>query len=332
MTSTVLEVAGLKKHYPVQRGIWQRSVGTVRALDGVSFRVDERQTLGVVGESGCGKTTMARTVVQLDKPTAGRIWFRGTALERLSAREHHKIRPKMQMIFQDPYASLNPRMSLRRLIGEPLMEHISSSKADRHARIAELMNLVGLDVALASRYPHELSGGQRQRVGIARALALEPDLVICDEPISALDVSIQAQIVNLLQDVQQQFGLTYVFISHDLGMIRHLCDRVAVMYLGKIVEIGAAENIYRCPQHPYTKALLSSVLEPNLQARKQRQRIVLSGDLPSSAAPPSGCRFHTRCPYVEPQCREQEPQLRELGSDHQAACHLVCQSRPPLGH
>ena len=323
MTSTVLDVAGLKKHYTVQRGIWQRSIGTVRALDGVSFSVDQRQTLGVVGESGCGKTTMARVVVQLDQPTAGRICFHGTALERLSARELQKIRPKMQMIFQDPYASLNPRMNLRRLIGEPLMEHTSSSKTDRQERVAELMDLVGLDVAFASRYPHELSGGQRQRVGIARALALEPDLVICDEPISALDVSIQAQIVNLLEDVQQQFGLTYVFISHDLGMIRHLCDRVAVMYLGKIAEIGSAENIYRRPQHPYTKALLSSVLEPDLKARKQRQRIVLSGDPPSPAEPPSGCPFHTRCPYVEPHCREQEPQLREVASDHEAACHLI---------
>ncbi len=319
--STVLEVVELKKHFPVRRGIWQRAAGTVRAVDDVSFQVPRGKTLGLVGESGCGKTTIARTVVRLSRPTAGQILFEGRDLESLSAGELRKVRPKMQMVFQDPYSSLNPRMNVGRVIGEPLLEHTSASKAERKDRISELMNIVGLDPGFMSRYPHEFSGGQRQRIGIARALALNPDLIICDEPISALDVSIQGQIVNLLEDVQDQFGLTYLFISHDLGMIRHMCDRVAVMYLGRIAEIGTGEDIYRRPQHPYTKALLSSVPQPNPKSR--RERIVLSGEIPSPTDPPAGCRFNTRCPVVEPRCKEQPPDLREVGQNHKVACHLV---------
>jgi oligopeptide transport system ATP-binding protein len=321
--STILDIVELKKYFPVQRGLWQRRVGTVRAVDDVSFGVARGETLGLVGESGCGKTTIARTVVGLAKPTAGRIIFAGMNLADLAAREMRRMRPKMQMIFQDPYSSLNPRMSVARLIGEPLLEHTASSRAERKERIAELMNIVGLDPGFVRRYPHEFSGGQRQRIGIARALALKPELVICDEPISALDVSIQAQIVNLLEDVQEQFGLSYLFISHDLGMIRHMCDRVAVMYLGRIAEIGPGESIYRSPQHPYTQALLSSVPSPGRMGRTPKERTVLSGDIPSPAAPPPGCRFNTRCPRVESKCRENQPELRKVETKHRVACHLV---------
>ena len=307
---TLLEVVELKKHFPVRRGVWQRAVGTVYAVDDVSFQITRGETLGLVGESGCGKTTIARTVVRLSSPTAGRILFEGRDLEGLSTRELRKVRPKMQMIFQDPYSSLNPRMNVGRLIGEPLLEHTNANKIERREKISELMNIVGLDPGFMRRYPHEFSGGQRQRIGIARALALNPDLVICDEPISALDVSIQGQIVNLLEDVQDEFGLTYLFISHDLGMIRHMCDRVAVMYLGKIAEIGSGDDIYLRAQHPYTKALLSSVPRPNPKSR--RERMVLSGEIPSPTEPPTGCRFSTRCPLVEPRCKQQPPDLREV--------------------
>jgi oligopeptide transport system ATP-binding protein len=320
---TVLDVVGLKKHFPVRRGIWQRSVGTVRAVDDVSFQVVRGGTLGLVGESGCGKTTIARTIVRLTKPTSGHIAFEGRNLESLTTKELRGIRPRMQMIFQDPHSSLNPRMNVGRLIGEPLLEHTALTKSERLSRIAELMSIVGLDPAFADRYPHEFSGGQQQRIGIARALALNPGLVICDEPISALDVSIQAQIVNLLEDVQDKFELTYLFISHDLGMIRHMCNRVAVMYLGRIAEMGPAEDIYRHPQHPYTKALLSSVPQPNPKSRREHERIVLSGEIPSPTEPPSGCAFNTRCPIAEPRCKEHRPELREVSPNHQAACNLI---------
>ncbi len=281
---TLLEVVELKKHFPVRRGVWQRAVGTVYAVDDVSFQITRGETLGLVGESGCGKTTIARTVVRLSSPTAGRILFEGRDLEGLSTRELRKVRPKMQMIFQDPYSSLNPRMNVGRLIGEPLLEHTNANKIERREKISELMNIVGLDPGFMRRYPHEFSGGQRQRIGIARALALNPDLVICDEPISALDVSIQGQIVNLLEDVQDEFGLTYLFISHDLGMIRHMCDRVAVMYLGKIAEIGSGDDIYLRAQHPYTKALLSSVPRPNPKSRRERNGPVGRDSQPDRAA------------------------------------------------
>ena len=321
--TTLLDVVGLKKYFPVRRGIWQRRVGTVRAVDDVTFKVLKGETLGLVGESGSGKTTIARTVVRLTAPTAGHVLFDGQDLDSLHTKDLRKIRPKMQMIFQDPYSSLNPRMNVGRLIGEPLLEHTTLSTADRRARTAELMSIVGLDPEFADRYPHEFSGGQQQRIGIARALVLNPSLVICDEPISALDVSIQAQIVNLFEDVQERFGLTYLFISHDLGMIRHMCNRVAVMYLGRIAEMGSADDVYRHPQHPYTKALLSSVPRPNPRVRRERERIVLSGEIPSPSDPPSGCSFNTRCPFVAPQCRTHRPELREVAPNHQAACHLV---------
>ncbi len=315
----LLQVVGLEKHYPIQRGIWQRRVGTVRAVDGVSFELEEGETLGLVGESGCGKTTLARTVVRLTTPTAGQVLFDGMDVHRLDRRALRELRSKMQMVFQDPYSSLNPRMKIGASIGEPLVEHTSSSREERQERVRELMEIVGLDPSFSNRYPHEFSGGQRQRIGIARALALNPKLIVCDEPISALDVSIQGQIVNLLKDIQERFGLGYLFISHDLGMVRHLCDRVAVMYLGKMVEIGSGEDLFRTPQHPYTKALLASLP----RADHKRARRVLGGEIPSAAKPPEGCRFHTRCPEVEPRCRSEEPELRTVGGKRQTACHLV---------
>ncbi len=331
--SHLLEVAGLEKHFPVRRGFWQRSVGVVRAVDGVTFGVPRRQTLGLVGESGCGKTTTARTIVRLAEPTGGRVVFDGVELGEASPRELRTLRPRMQMIFQDPYASLDPRMSVGRSVGEPLEQHERLSRAERKEQVAELMTTVGLEPALARRSPHEFSGGQRQRIGIARALALKPDLIVCDEPISALDVSIQAQIVNLLQEVQQRFGLTFLFISHDLRVIRHLCDRVAVMYLGKIVEIGTAQALFSRAQHPYTQALFSAVYElrPPDDAAPGRvasslvasSRTVLSGEPPSPATPPMGCRFRTRCPYAQPRCHTEEPLLHSIDGDHDVACHLV---------
>ena len=315
----LLQVVGLEKHYPIQRGIWQRKVGTVRAVDGVSFELEKGETLGLVGESGCGKTTLARTIVRLTTPTAGHVLFDGMDVHGLDRQPLRKLRSKMQMIFQDPYSSLDPRMKIGTSIGEPLAEHTRSSRTERQERIRELMEIVGLDPSFSNRYPHEFSGGQRQRIGIARALALNPNLIVCDEPISALDVSIQGQIVNLLKDIQERFGLSYLFISHDLGMVRHLCDRVAVMYLGKIAEIGSGQDLFRKPRHPYTKALLASLPRPN----QERARQVLGGEIPSPAEPPAGCRFHTRCPEVEPRCRSETPELRGVGENHQAACHLV---------
>ena len=315
----LLQVVGLEKHYPIQRGIWQRRVGTVRAVDGVSFELEQGETLGLVGESGCGKTTLARTIVRLTTPTAGHVLFDGMDVHGLDGQPLRKLRSKMQMIFQDPYSSLDPRMKIGASIGEPLAEHTSSSRTERQERIRELMEIVGLDPSFSDRYPHEFSGGQRQRIGIARALALNPNLIVCDEPISALDVSIQAQIVNLLQDIQERLGLSYLFIAHDLGMVRHLCDRVAVMYLGKIAEIGPGRDLFGKPRHPYTKALLASLPRPN----QEHARKVLGGEIPSPAEPPEGCPFHTRCPDVEPQCRNETPELRSVGENHQAACHLI---------
>ena len=358
--STLLEVIGLKKHFPVHRGLMQRRTGSVRAVDGVSFRLQRGETLGLVGESGCGKTTIARTVLRLTEPTAGRVVFDGVDLEAASAAELRALRPRMQMIFQDTHSSLNPRLNIGRSIAEPLLEHTELTRAERRGRVAELMSVVGLDPKLAARMPHEFSGGQRQRVGIARALALKPDLIVCDEPISSLDISIQAQIINLLADVQEQFGLTYLFISHDLRMVEHLCDRVAVMYLGKIVETAPAEALFRDPKHPYTQALFSSVPRMPGQADEgsgrrvpphagaegghgvsgrtdggdgrmatgrsdvgRGRRIVLQGEAPSPANPPPGCRFHTRCPHAEARCHEEVPELRTVGDKRRVACHLV---------
>ncbi len=322
MTSFV-EVLGLKKDFAVRRGIWQRQVGAVHAVDDVTFQLDRGKTLGLVGESGCGKTTVARMVVQLLRPTQGQVLFKGKDLVSMKGRELREIRPKIQMIFQDPYASLNPRMTVGRLIEEPLIEHTDMSRSDRHERILELAQVVGLHPSSVERYPHEFSGGQRQRIGVARALALQPELLVCDEPVSALDLSIQAQIINLLEDVQDKFNLTYLFISHDLGIIKHICDTVAVMYLGKIVETGSAQEVYGDPQHPYTEALLSSVPVANPTGRHQRKRVILSGEIPSSTTPPSGCNFHTRCPLAEQQCKEKSPELRRLSDGRLVACHLV---------
>ena len=322
MTSFV-EVLGLKKDFAVRRGIWQRQVGAVHAVDDVNFQLDRGKTLGLVGESGCGKTTVARMVVQLLRPTQGQVLCKGKDLVSMKGSELREIRPKIQMIFQDPYASLNPRMTVGTLIEEPLIEHTDMSRSDRHERVLELTQVVGLDPSSVERYPHEFSGGQRQRIGVARALALQPELLVCDEPVSALDLSIQAQIINLLEDIQDKFNLTYLFISHDLGIIRHICDTVAVMYLGKIVETGSAQEVYGDPQHPYTEALLASVPVANPTDRHQRKRIILSGEIPSSTMPPSGCNFHTRCPLAEQQCSETSPELRRLSDGRLVACHLV---------
>ena len=319
----LLAVENLTKHFPIMRGVFRRQVGTVKAVDGLDFEIRERETLGLVGESGCGKSTAGRVILRLFAATAGRIVFRGTDITALEGEALRRIRPRMQMIFQDPQDSLNPRMTVGTIIGEPLLEHGAVRKRARQDRVEELLESVGLDPGFTNRYPHEFSGGQRQRIGVARALALNPEFIVCDEPIAALDVSIQAQVVNLLEDLQKRLGLTYLFISHDLSMIRHIADRVAVMYLGKIVELASSDVLYREPLHPYTQALLSAVPihDPELEAR--RERIILSGDVPSPANPPPGCPFSTRCPMAAPECREREPEWRELRPGHRVACHFA---------
>jgi len=319
----VLRVENLKKYFPINRGVFQQHVGDVKAVDGVSFDVHRGETLGLVGESGCGKTTTGRTIIRLYEPTAGRVDFLGHDMALLKGESLRQMRQKMQMIFQDPYASLNPRMSVFRIVGEPLeVFHIAAGE-ERKDRVAELLELVGLNPDFMRRYPHEFSGGQRQRIGLARALALNPDLIICDEPISALDVSIQAQVVNLLEDLQEKLGLTYVFIAHDLSMVRHISNRVAVMYLGKIVELTDRDTLYSNPQHPYTQALLSAVPVPDPVVEEKRHRIILEGDLPSPANPPKGCNFNTRCPKVFDTCFEVEPDIVEIAPGHFCACHLL---------
>ncbi|MFN0114472.1 MAG: ABC transporter ATP-binding protein [Paracoccaceae bacterium] len=318
----LVEVRGLKKYFPITAGVLRRKVGDVKAVDDVSFDIYEGETLGLVGESGCGKSTCGRTILRLYEPTAGSVWIEGTDVATLDPEQLRKMRPVMQMVFQDPQASLNPRMTLAQIIGEPLYEHTSLSRADKLARIFELMDAVGLNRAFANRYPHEFSGGQRQRIGIARALALNPKFIVCDEPIAALDVSIQAQVVNLLEELQDRLGLTYLFISHDLSMVRHIADRVAVMYLGQIAEIAPRDALYLTPKHPYTQALLSAVPEPDPEVESHRRRIILTGDVPSPANPPKGCNFSTRCPKVMPLCRQVEPKLADLGGGQMVACHL----------
>ena len=320
---TLLHVDDLKMHFPIYRGVFQRQVGAVRAVDGVSFDVKRGETLGLVGESGCGKSTTGRTILQLYKPTAGRVTFEGTDLIKLKGEQMRQMRRKMQMIFQDPYASLNPRMTVAQLVGEPLMVHNAATGAEIAERVAHLLELVNLNPAFASRYPHEFSGGQRQRIGVARALALQPSFIICDEPISALDVSIQAQVVNLLEELQQQFNLTYLFIAHDLSMVKHISDRVAVMYLGVIVELAGRDELYSKPLHPYTQALLSAVPIPDPVADAKRKRTILQGDVPSPANPPSGCRFRTRCPIAEAVCAESRPEFREIRPGHFVACFFA---------
>ncbi len=321
--NVLLRVDNLMMHFPIRRGVFQRQVGAVRAVDGVSFTVHRGETLGLVGESGCGKSTTGRTILQLYKPTAGEVEFDGVNLITLKAEPMRQMRRKIQMIFQDPYASLNPRMTVEQLVGEPLMVHSVATGAEIHERVTHLLDLVKLNPAFASRYPHEFSGGQRQRIGVARALALQPSFIICDEPISALDVSIQAQVVNLLEELQQQFNLTYLFIAHDLSMVKHISDRIAVMYLGVIVELASRDELHASPLHPYTQALLSAVPIPDPIADSKRERIILKGDVPSPANPPSGCRFRTRCPIAEGICAESRPDFREIKPGHFVACFFA---------
>jgi len=320
---TVLKVDDLSVHFPIHAGLLRRQVGAVKAVDDVSFEVRKGETLGLVGESGCGKSTTGRAVLRLVDPTAGRIELERKDITRVQGDALRSLRPRMQMIFQDPQASLNPRMTVASIIAEPLDEHVSLSRKDRRSRVRDLMDAVGLREDFADRYPHEFSGGQRQRIGIARALALDPAFIVCDEPIAALDVSIQAQVVNLLEDLQAKLGLTYLFISHDLSMVRHLAQRVAVMYLGKIVEMAPRERLYSVPQHPYTQALLSAVPVPDPVREAEREAQVLQGDVPSPANPPAGCRFCTRCPVATDRCRVEPPEFREIAPGHFAACHLV---------
>jgi oligopeptide transport system ATP-binding protein len=320
----LLRVNNLVKYFPIMRGIIiQRQVGAVHAVDGVSFDIYKGETLGLVGESGCGKSTTGRTILQLYRPTSGSVVFDDVDLVRLKGEKLRHMRRRMQMIFQDPYASLNPRMTVGEIIGEPLIIHGVARGKDAQVRVERLLELVGLNPAYANRYPHEFSGGQRQRIGVARALALEPALIICDEPISALDVSIQAQVVNLLEDLQAQMGLTYLFIAHDLSMVRHISDRVAVMYLGKVVELSSRDDLYNNPLHPYSQALLSAVPIPDPVVEAKRRRIILTGDVPSPVNPPSGCRFRTRCPLAAEICKEKEPEWREVQPMHWVACHMV---------
>ena len=319
----LIRVHNLKKHFPITAGVFRRQVGTVKAVDGISFDLLPKETLGLVGESGCGKTTAGRTVLNLYTATEGKVYFGQTEVTALGVNKLRLMRQKMQMIFQDPQDSLNPRMTVGSIISEPLLEHTQASGSQRTERVEELLQAVGLNAKYMNRYPHEFSGGQRQRIGVARALALNPEFIICDEPIAALDVSIQAQVVNLLEDLQEKLGLTYLFISHDLGMIRHIARRVAVMYLGHIVEIATSQDLYRRPQHPYTQALLSAVPTHDPVREQTRKRIILTGDVPSPADPPSGCPFRTRCPSVESKCAEEVPELRQIGTGHRVACHLV---------
>jgi len=317
----LLAVENLEKHFPIKRGIiFQKEIGRVRAVDGVSFVVNKGETLGVVGESGCGKSTMARCVMRLLDPTGGSVVFDGQDITHLNRREMMDVRKKLMMVFQDPYASLNARKRVGSIIGEALEVHKLATQAEIRKRVQELLDVVGLNPEHYNRFPHEFSGGQRQRIGIARALAIRPKLIVCDEPVSALDVSVQAQVINLLMDLQREMGLAYLFIAHDLAVVEHLSHRVAVMYLGKIVELADKRALFARPQHPYTEALLSAVPKPNPRAEKRR--IILSGDVPSPINPPSGCRFHTRCPYAFDRCKVEEPAMREVRPGHVVACHL----------
>ena len=319
----ILRVDGLKMHFPITQGIiFQKQIGAIKAVDGLSFGIKRGETLGLVGESGCGKSTTGRSILQLYHPTAGHVFFEDKDLTTMKGEELRHQRRQMQMIFQDPYASLNPRMTVGNIVGEPLDVHNMGDKQSRRERVAELLQIVGLNPYFINRYPHEFSGGQRQRIGVARALAINPKFIVCDEPISALDVSIQAQIVNLLEDLQAKFGLTYLFIAHDLSMVRHISNRVAVMYLGKIVELTERTELYHNPLHPYTQALLSAVPIPDPKAEEKRKRIILMGDVPSPANPPKGCYFSTRCPRVMDVCRQVEPEFKSVGNDHYTACHL----------
>lgn len=318
---SILKIEDLQVHFPIKAGLMQRTVGVIRAVDGVSIDINRGETVGLVGESGCGKTTIGRAIVRLNEPTAGKIIFDGKDdILQLKGNELRQLRKKLQIIFQDPYSSLNPRQTVKRLLSEVLTVQMGMTNDQAFEKAAELLNAVGLSPVYAQRYPHEFSGGQRQRVGIARAIALHPEFVVCDEPVSALDVSIQAQVINLMQDIKKEYQLTYLFISHDLRIIKHFCDRVMVMYLGNIVELGTKEAIYGNQRHPYTKALLSAV--SNVKGHGSKNRIILQGDIPSPVNPPSGCPFHTRCSYCMDICREKKPELKKMADGTLVACHL----------
>jgi oligopeptide transport system ATP-binding protein len=323
VNNDLLIVRNLKKYFPIRRGVLQRKVGDVKAVDGVSFTIKKGETLGLVGESGCGKSTTGKAILQLDRPTSGEVFFGDRDLVKLKGEELRRFRREMQIIFQDPFASLNPRMTVGEIIGEPLEVHGSAKGKDKTDRVKALLKEVGLNPSFVTRYPHEFSGGQRQRIGIARAIALNPSFIVCDEPIAALDVSIQAQVVNLLEELQAKYGLTYLFIAHDLSMVRHISDRVAVMYLGRIVEIADWRMIYEDPKHPYSQALLSAIPVPDPVLEAKRKRTILEGDVPSAANPPVGCNFNTRCPVKQDRCFIDDPELRELAPGHWAACHFA---------
>ncbi|MDU4726248.1 MULTISPECIES: ABC transporter ATP-binding protein [Clostridium] len=317
----ILRVENLKKYFPIKGGFFSKTIGNVKAVDGVSLEVRKGETLGIVGESGCGKSTTGRAILQLLKPTGGKVYFKDQDLSKLSKMEMRALRPKMQLIFQDPYSSLNPRMTVGQIIGEALIDHKMATKENLREKVLEVMDLCGLAEYQIDRFPHEFSGGQRQRIGIARALALDPEFIVADEPVSALDVSIQAQIINLLVKLQKEKGFSYMFISHDLSVVEHLCQRVGVMYLGSMVELADKDELFDNPLHPYTKALLSAIPIPDPTIK--RDRIILTGDIPSPANPPKGCKFHTRCPYATDKCKKEAPEYREIKEGHFVACHRV---------
>ncbi|SKC75884.1 ABC transporter ATP-binding protein [Maledivibacter halophilus] len=322
MNEPLLEVKNLKKYFPVTGGFFKKTIGYVKAADDISFEIKKRETLGLVGESGCGKSTIGRSILRLHEPTSGEVYYKGKNVIRASKNEMKKLRKEMQIVFQDPYSSLNPRMTVGQIISEPIVQHgIMKNGKKLEERIKELLEKCGLASYHTNRYPHQFSGGQRQRIGIARALTLNPSFIVADEPVSALDVSIQSQVLNLMMDLQEELGLSYLFISHDLSVVRHISNRIGVMYLGSLVELSGKKDLFESPKHPYTKALLSAIPEAN--PRKRKKQVILKGDIPSNVNPPSGCKFHTRCPYVMDICKEASPEFRELGDKHFVACHMA---------